>query len=403
MLEEKINVLIVALHYYDSQEKKLLRVCKNGVSAAHHTLLNNLIKGLKAFSNVTILSSLPVGSFPCMTNHIVFPSCKREDGYEIGFINLPFIKDYIRQRAVKREILKWYNEQKNKNECYVLVYDSLYYLMQGAVDAKKIANEIKNVLIVPDLPGEYSVENKNYNKLIECGLKFKANKFFNIVKEFDAFIPLSKHMMNAMKVDDKPYLVVECIVKEVKDHIPQIAENPVKKLMYAGELSKIVNVDLLLDAIEKIDNCQLYICGRGPLEDYIKKKSETNHRIHYLGFIPKKELEIVEKGIDIFINPRQNIGKYTKYSFPSKNAEYLLTGKPLVAYKLDGIPTEYGDFIYSPEDNSIDALAKTISRVLTLDYDTLLNMGIKQIEFMQGKSSVAQGKRIVNFLKNLNK
>ena len=38
------------------------------------------------------------------------------------------------------------------------------------------------------------------------------------------------------------------------------------------------------------------------------------------------------------VNPRQNNEEFTKYSFPSKTMEYLASGVPVVAYKLDGIP-----------------------------------------------------------------
>ena len=49
---------------------------------------------------------------------------------------------------------------------------------------------------------------------------------------------------------------------------------------------------------------------------------------------------------DVLVNPRPNNEEYTKYSFPSKNIEYLMTGKPVVAYMLDGMPAHYKKFLY---------------------------------------------------------
>ena len=46
------------------------------------------------------------------------------------------------------------------------------------------------------------------------------------------------------------------------------------------------------------------------------------------------------------INTRTNESEYTKYSFPSKNIEYLLTGKRVVACMLDGMPNCYREYIY---------------------------------------------------------
>jgi hypothetical protein len=49
---------------------------------------------------------------------------------------------------------------------------------------------------------------------------------------------------------------------------------------------------------------------------------------------------------DVLVNPRPNNEEYTKYSFPSKNIEYLMTGKPVVGYMLDGMPPIYKEFMF---------------------------------------------------------
>ena len=63
------------------------------------------------------------------------------------------------------------------------------------------------------------------------------------------------------------------------------------------------------------------------------------------------------------MSPRQNVGEYTKYSFPSKLMEYLLSGVPVVGYKLDGIPKEYDQFINYVVDNAPQSLASVLIRI----------------------------------------
>ena len=53
----------------------------------------------------------------------------------------------------------------------------------------------------------------------------------------------------------------------------------------------------------------------------------------------------------VLVNPRPNNEEYTKYSFPSKDIEYLLSGKPTVAFLLDGMPKCYQDFLYVVDQN----------------------------------------------------
>lgn len=397
MVNDKINILLIALYYYDEQEESLLKICKNGVSAAHHTLLNNLIKGLSAFSNVTVLSSLPIGSFPKMSNQLMIRSKRREHGFEIGYINIPILKDFIRQQTVRKEISKWANENGNNGENYVLVYDAIPSFVKGVRKARVL--NVKSVLMIPDLPGEYSIENNVYNALIQFRLKQKAKSFYQNVKAFDAFIPLTKHMMNVINVEDKPYLVVECISENQSPTINSKKRS--NQVMYAGELSEKVNINVLIEAIKTIDNCELIICGRGPAEDYVKDEAKKNTKIKYLGFVPKNRLKEIEKDVAVFVNPRQDNSSYTLYSFPSKNGEYLSTGKPLVAYMLGGIPEEYRDYMFVPKDNSVEELANTITRALSLGADELIASGSHQVEFMRSKNSLSQGARIVKFLKEI--
>lgn len=66
---------------------------------------------------------------------------------------------------------------------------------------------------------------------------------------------------------------------------------------------------------------------------------------------------------DAIVNPRENGEDFTKYSFPSKNMEALSSGIPLIAYKLDGIPNEYDQYINYPQSESIEDLAQMIHDV----------------------------------------
>ena len=52
-----------------------------------------------------------------------------------------------------------------------------------------------------------------------------------------------------------------------------------------------------------------------------------------------------------------------QYSFPSKTMEYLASGTPSIAYKLEGIPSEYYPFIIFPESNDVESLHNSILKV----------------------------------------
>ena len=108
----------------------------------------------------------------------------------------------------------------------------------------------------------------------------------------------------------------------------------------------------------------------------------------------------LQKNAAVLVNPRQNNEDFTKFSFPSKNLEYLSSGVPMVGYKLDGIPDEYDDYIIYPADDSPQALRDALSSILAITDGEREAMGEKARHFVcERKNKVAQAKRIIEFLR----
>ena len=99
--------------------------------------------------------------------------------------------------------------------------------------------------------------------------------------------------------------------------------------MYTGKLNACFGAKKLVDAFCMLPepNYRLVLCGRGDCEEYIKEKAAADSRILYLGQVTADVAGEHIRKADVLVNPRPNEGEYTKYSFPSKNIEYLLSGK----------------------------------------------------------------------------
>ena len=107
----------------------------------------------------------------------------------------------------------------------------------------------------------------------------------------------------------------------------------------------------------------------------------------------------LQKNAVVLINPRQNNEEFTKYSFPSKNLEYLSSGVPLIAYKLDGIPNEYDDYIIYPENDSVYSLSDTITNICNLTKEERKAIGLKAKKFvLENKNNKVQAKKIIDFI-----
>ena len=119
-------------------------------------------------------------------------------------------------------------------------------------------------------------------------------------------------------------------------------------IVYAGGLQTVFGIGKFIDSFveNKDTRLKLTICGAGDEENHIRKMAEVDDRINFMGQLSPYEVSKVLTEADILINTRVNDSDYTKYSFPSKNIEYLLTGKRVVACMLDGMPNHYRDYIY---------------------------------------------------------
>ena len=158
----------------------------------------------------------------------------------------------------------------------------------------------------------------------------------------------------------------------------------------------------LLEAFGKIENenLKLVICGFGEAEEIIKEKEKQDSRIVFLGRVDRTDVLALQKNAAVLVNPRQNNEEFTKYSFPSKNLEYLSSGVPLVAYKLDGIPDEYDDFIIYPVDDTEISLANEITKICNMADEDRKTLGLKAKDFVfKNKNKVTQSQKIIEFVK----
>ena len=142
------------------------------------------------------------------------------------------------------------------------------------------------------------------------------------------------------------------------------------------------------------------ICGFGEAEKAILESQDK--RIVYLGKVDRKQALALQQRATVLVNPRQNTEEFTKYSFPSKTMEYLASGVPVVAYKLDGIPDEYDPYLNYVPDNSVEALAGTIQKIINMSAEDRKEIGRRGQKFvLEEKNAQKQTKRILDLINGI--
>jgi len=231
----------------------------------------------------------------------------------------------------------------------------------------------------------------------------KVNSFYKQrgVIKFDSFVLFTEHMALKLPVANKPWIVVEGIYNEL-DEIQSVQKEINKTVLYTGTIAKRYGILNLIEAFSNMESPEyrLWICGEGDCRTIIETYSKTDKRVTYFGIIPRNEILIMQRRATVLVNPRTSEGEFTKYSFPSKVMEYLASGTPCIMHRLKGIPDEYYNYCFVPENEGVESLKKAIQDVCEKNQTELVEFGNTASSFIKNcKNSEIQASKIFTLLK----
>ncbi len=381
------------------------RLSKNNMQDAANALQWHLAEGFchHLDGGMDLINLLPIASYPlyyrrAFLKKMHFDAGCRAPGVSIGFCNVKGIRRGSIYRRLRREVLLWASKNAGRDRV-ILVYTLNPILLRVLSDVKKTHADITVCAIVADLPDMMHLSDKDdyIRRLLTHRVAEDSYKFIPCV---DHFVLLTKQMADYLGTD-KPYIVMEGIAPETNADSATVADGEVKTILYTGTLHRKFGMEHLLCAFAHIPDpaYRLVICGVGDSEDAIVRAAQKDSRILFKGKCSREEVLRLQREATVLVNPRQNNEEFTKYSFPSKNLEYLASGVPLVAYKLDGIPDEYDPYIRYVPDDTPETLAETLRAVCEADADTRRAIGERAARFVgEHKNRITQTRRILDFL-----
>lgn len=325
-------------------------------------------------------------------------------GENVRFCNLTGYKLYSRYRSALSGLERWYARYFGE-EKVIIVYAMHTPFVKACVKLKKkyTSDKLRIVLIVPDLP-EYMDNNKSY---LKRKLMAYNRKILNeLYQDIDAFVLLSKYMVDILPMKNKQWTVVEGIFNSNRDVVGgnKNWEGELKTVFYSGTLAKRYGILNLLQAFSALRqrNLRLEICGAGDaleeIEDYCKK----DNRIVYRGQLRREEVLRLQKEATLLVNPRSPEGEFTKYSFPSKTMEYLASGVPTLLYRLPGIPDEYYKYCFSIEKAGVNELSRKMDEILRMNINELRKIGHEAQNFIfTKKNPYSQARKIIELINRI--
>ncbi|MBB3110559.1 glycosyltransferase involved in cell wall biosynthesis [Paenibacillus phyllosphaerae] len=313
--------------------------------------------------------------------------------------NLPLAKELLMFFQGMYLTLVWALMNIGEKDKYILTPFNYPPLSLGVLIVSKLFN-IKRVNIFTDLSNDILGTDRQ-NDMVWVKRKILPI-YKNVVKKidqsYDYYILFTKAMNDVVNPHNRPFIVMEGIYNNNLDLTYKSKE---KALMYAGTLSYEYGIKNIINAFDKIEDkdLQLWLFGSGDMKKDIEELSVKNPRIKYFGFMPREDVFEYEKKASLLINIRNPNDRYTKYSFPSKTFEYMVSGTPFLTTKLEGIPDEYYNYLFTLNDFDIDVLKTKIEEIFSKDQQELDHFGEQARQFiLLQKGSLNQARKIMNLI-----
>ena len=297
-------------------------------------------------------------------------------------INLPIIKQLLNAVGVYFNVLKY-----GGKESFVICDGLSYLASKAAVIACKL-KRLKSVVIITDLP-EFLVGRDNP----------AVQRYRKLFDQFSGYVLLTEEMAVKLGYKDRPYIVIEGQVDSLENREVLEAKQYDKKIvMYAGIVRKLYGLKILVEGFIKADlpNYELHIYGNGDYADEIDEISKHNNNVKHFPSQPNTTIVEKEKRAFLLVNPRSTNEEYTKYSFPSKNMEYMVSGTAVLTTNLPGMPSEYKQYVYLIEDETEDGVCKAFKKLSELSEEDIIGKGRLAREFvLTNKNNKKQTNRII--------
>jgi glycosyltransferase involved in cell wall biosynthesis len=362
--------------------------------------------GAAAGSAIDVISYMPAAMFPKGKQILYRAGWRRlkagQEASYIRYMNLPLLKQTTQALSILAGVLAW--QWKHRTARRVVILYNVFAPHALPVLAARMLAGGRAIVVIADTPHDF------YGFAGLWGLLERIDMFTQIrsIGRFDGQISLTEMIVTDF-APNVPALVLEGGVDEdeVRADAEAVDKNEgLRVILFSGTLNEINGTRLMLDAFALIDDprYRLRVFGRGPLEDLVAEAARRDPRIEHRGFQPNREIMREQRRATVLLNPRPSHQRITRYTFPSKVLEYMLSARPVITTSLPGIPSDYSGHLYLATDETPRGLAARIRDVCSRPDEELTAFGGEAKRFvLTNKTWRRQGERVFEFVSRLAK
>lgn len=376
-------------------------IANNGKILSAQVSETNLIEGIDALNISMDTLSGPNVSTGVLSE--ITPESWSRTGtsrdISVGYRNIKYLNLQLKQRALCAATRKWAQENKTDEEVTVFIYSMHTPFLAAACEIKEHLPQTRICLIVPDLPQYMDLKMSRLKKLLKA---VDWHRIRHFMKKIDKYVLYAEPMADFLGLQDGQWMVMEGSFDSTQLADADCKPDPNKiSVMYSGVLDLRYGIPELLDAMDLLDeHYELWLTGAGNAEDLIKERAAADSRIQFYGYLPSRQNLLNKQAqATMLISPRRDTEEASKYCFPSKLFEYMVSGRPVISCFLAGIPAEYHNHLIELPSASAQEIAAIIKKTAKLSAQERSTIGSAAKKFvLENKNKFAQAKKIAEFM-----
>ncbi len=223
-------------------------------------------------------------------------------------------------------------------------------------------------------------------------------KFEDLKKEGDLFLAVSNFIAKKLIEKGFPKEKVRTLYLGIKIEKYEIIKTKEKIILTVARLVEKKGIEYLIRAMvkikEKIPDAVLYICGDGPLKNYLlelTKELKLEKNIIFLGWQKREDIFKLMQKATVFVLPSITAKSGDAEGLPTVILEAMLHQLPVVGTLHSGIPEAVVDnetgFLVPEKD--VDQLAEKIT-VLLQDLSLAEKMGYRGRQVLEEKFDLSK-------------
>lgn len=409
MTSDNINIIYFGTACSTSFEEEITKVTEATYSVAQNNLERALLNGFakNGIENIN-LHCLPVLQYDILSRSKLYRSEKVfvNNTYStktFTILKIKFIKELLVFLSTVLRVIKWAINQRKVDKRFAFIAINYLPVSVPIVILSKLM-KFECVAMICDLSRNTYTEARGRSKKLLNNYLFKQYLKITqfIEKSFDRYVFLTLPMNLFINTNKKPFVVVEGIYNDDLDIEVKTSRSDKKVIVYSGGLFEDYGIDTLITAFNLIEDrdFELHIYGSGPMEEEIKRLSIVNPRVKFYGFVQREQLFERLKSAWLLVNIRNPHHEYTRFSFPSKTFEYMVTGVPVLSTKLEGIPNDYYKYLFIVDEYNAESIANQIRNVCDLSDHVKAEITSAGRDFiLNSKTCEHQVRKIIELLK----